>query len=280
MILKEKIIDELKHNNYQSDRELADKILGIGSKQQPVNSACRQLVVEGKIKRTLMPIKNFISSEKRQSSLSDESMQIISSAPKGQYLKEEFNAFWNSFLGTNRDYYSEFTLEKLAELKMAVANINNLITYESTIMAAQIICDILILNEKERKEIISSIESSSANSNGFDIEYSGRIPFVCEVKANIPAGGRDVFGAAQVEQLTKDITSLIDGKSKSHIKSSRIQDYYKFLCLYCKDEKTQKAMRKFVSNCEKKNKRKLEFWGGQEPLDKGIVYILFVVNKN
>lgn len=64
MTLKERIIEELKKEDYLSDRELTDKILGVGAPQQSINQACRQLTVKGIIKRTNPPIKNYISARK------------------------------------------------------------------------------------------------------------------------------------------------------------------------------------------------------------------------
>jgi len=42
MTLKERILAELK-NGPMSDRELADKLLGLGAPQQSINKMCRQL---------------------------------------------------------------------------------------------------------------------------------------------------------------------------------------------------------------------------------------------
>lgn len=59
--LKEKIIGELEKESHLSDRELTDRILGIGQPQQPVNIACRELEKKNIIRRTLRPIKNYLS---------------------------------------------------------------------------------------------------------------------------------------------------------------------------------------------------------------------------
>jgi hypothetical protein len=290
--LKEKITESLKANNYQSDRELADDILGIGSAQQSINIACRQLEVAGIIGRTERPIKNFIGeidpTQSKQYEMglvkrkqTNGSVQVkAESRKKIEYLKKEFNSFWNEFFETELDYYSEFTLNKLAQLKMAVANINNLITYQSTIMAAQLIGDILGLPQDDVDKLMVSVEETNANSNGYDIEYNGSIPFLCEVKANIPAGGRDVFGEAQKKQLRKDIEALINGKSKSSIKESDLDCYYKFLCLYCNNNRTVNAARQFVSLSNKEYGNRLEFWSGQEALDKEKIYVFYVVSED
>lgn len=58
MTLKEKILVELK-NGPMSDRELADKLLGVRAPQQSINQMCRQLSEKGFITRTAPPIKNI-----------------------------------------------------------------------------------------------------------------------------------------------------------------------------------------------------------------------------
>ena len=60
MTLKEKIIGELKKEEYLSDRELTDKIYGTKAPQQSINQACRQLTAKGIINRTAPPIKNYL----------------------------------------------------------------------------------------------------------------------------------------------------------------------------------------------------------------------------
>lgn len=60
MSLKEQILNELKKGPL-SDREQADKLLGISSPQQSINYTCRQLAGKGFITRTAPPIKNILA---------------------------------------------------------------------------------------------------------------------------------------------------------------------------------------------------------------------------
>ncbi len=276
MGIKEQILQALKVKNYQSDRELTDYILGVGAAQQGINAACRQLALAGKLKRTAPPIKNYVDSDFTSEQTGLPCTKPAVQVERGMYLKKEFNDFWNDFWKTDKDYYSDFSLEKLSQLKMAVTNINNLITYETTIMASSLICDILELSERDRLEIEKGIQSTSANSNGFDIEYHGEFPFICEVKANIPSGGKDVFGAQQINQLNKDVFSLLNGKSKSIIKPEALCNYYKFLCMYCNDVKTSNAIGRFVTSFNHKHSNSIEIWSGQDLLRKDKVYLFTV----
>ncbi len=276
MGIKEQILQALKVKNYQSDRELTDYILGVGAAQQGINAACRQLALAGKLNRTTPPIKNYVDCDCTLEQAALPCTKPTVQVERGMYLKKEFNDFWNDFWKTDKDYYSDFSLEKLSQLKMAVTNINNLITYETTIMASSLICDILELSERDRLEIEKGIQSTSANSNGFDIEYHGEFQFICEVKANIPSGGKDVFGAQQINQLKKDVFSLINGKSKSVIKPEALCNYYKFLCMYCNDVKTSNAIGRFVTSFNHKYSNSIEIWNGKDLLRKDKVYIFIV----
>ncbi|MFZ2414298.1 MAG: hypothetical protein WAW16_08790 [Candidatus Cryosericum sp.] len=60
MTLKEQILAELK-NGPMSDRELADKLLGLRAPPQSINQTCRQLSKKGIIMRTTKPIKNMLA---------------------------------------------------------------------------------------------------------------------------------------------------------------------------------------------------------------------------
>jgi len=44
-----------------SDRELADKLVGVRGPQQSINQECRYLAVKGLIIRTAPPIKNILA---------------------------------------------------------------------------------------------------------------------------------------------------------------------------------------------------------------------------
>lgn len=219
------------------------------------------------------PIKNYLF-DNTDTSIPTRKAENIPG--RGQYLKNEFNVFWNKFWQTDKDYYSLFTLEELAELKMAITNINNLITFESTVMACNLICDILNFDEAAKTKILNDIKSTSANTNGYDIEHRGETPFICEVKANIPSGGKAVFGAQQMNQLIKDVNYLLNGKTKSSIDPSALGGYYKFLCMYCNNQKTLSAIHHFAALVNSKNQGCIELWNGQSILQKNRIYLLLV----
>ncbi len=292
MTLKEQIISELNKENYLSDRELADRIYGTNAPQQTVNQACRQLVTSGRLKRTSPPIKNYIAAilkvNLERTSTVDPieipfqptnqivKVQANTAGAKPKYLRNEFNIFWNSFWKTSgRDYFSEMPLDRLVQLKMAVTNINNLITHEITMRAAQIIGGILEQNDVEIAHTLNAIESTSTNSNGYDIECIGNPSYICEVKANLPVYGT-TFGAAQRQQIVKDIWGLINGKTKSIIRSEQLGQYYKFLCMYQENENVIKAVNSLISGLENQVKQKVKLYQPKENITFDSVYIIFV----
>lgn len=57
-------------------------------------------------------------------------------------------------------------------LKAALSNINNIITYNTTIKAVNKISEILKTNDLEKDKIIKVVNSTKSNDNGYDIEFS------------------------------------------------------------------------------------------------------------
>lgn len=296
MSLKDQIINELKKENYLSDRELTDRIYGINALQQPVNHACRQLVTSGCIKRTLPPIKNYIKTVQITDLDKVPAVDLTkdffkaanriskalenSSVAKSEYLKNEFNGFWNSFWKTkDRDCFSEISLDRLVQLKMAVVNINNFITHEITIRSAKIIGKILKQSDVEINRTLRLIESTSTNSNSYDIECRDNPAYICEVKANLPVHGT-TFGTAQRQQIVKDILGLINGKTKSSITSEQMGQYYKFLCMYQEKENVIQAVNRLISGLEDQVKGKVKLYQPSENITLDNVYVIFIKLRN
>lgn len=199
---------------------------------------------------------------------------------KSVYLKDEFNNFWNSFWKTNRkDYFSEMPLSKLVQLKMAVANINNLITNEVTKQAVKIIRDILGQSSEEMARILQKVELMSVNSNGYDIEWSGTPAYICEVKANLPVNGT-AFGAAQRQQIEKDIYGLLNGKTKSTIQLNQLGQYYRFLCMYQEDDKVIQAVETLLVGLDAKTKQKVKLYQVGEKISLDTIYVIFAKLDN
>jgi hypothetical protein len=104
------------------------------------------------------------------------------------------------------------------------------------------------IGSKETEKIRRAILSKSASANGFDVEWSGEFTFVAEIKCNVPINDGDEYGAAQKRGIMEDLKKLRHGNDKSRKKgmdAKALKKYNKFLGVYCPNEKSREAMRKF-----------------------------------
>lgn len=166
---------------------------------------------------------------------------------KEEYLKDEFNNFWQGILGEKQDFFSKMSEQNFDVLKAALSNINNIITYNTTIKAVDRISEILKINDYGKEKIVEVVNSTKPNDNGYDIEFGYDKAFVCEVKCNKPINGGNRFGSAQKNGIIKDLEALIYGKSKSIIKPEDMVRFYKFMVIYEFDIKTIEAVEHFLS---------------------------------
>lgn len=169
-------------------------------------------------------------------------------------LAAAFNEFINRIAGTNgRDYYARLSNRDFVELKNVLSNINNIITLRITLAFADWLYGCGIVETRQYAMIRADIESTNANSNGYDVQFSGRVAtargIVAEVKCNIPVKP-DRFGAAQLANLEKDVEGLLHGKTKA--KGLNTENYLKFLVLLDDGERVRTATEHFVSTMRKK----------------------------
>ena len=75
-------------------------------------------------------------------------------------------------------------------------------------------------------KICGDVLSSKPSSNGYDIHCTAPIPFIAEVKCNVPINGGTKYGSAQKAGILKDIDALIQGKPKASLIN---QDSLKFM---------------------------------------------------
>jgi len=202
---------------------------------------------------------------------------MVDKYSKSNKLQTDFNTFWNKILGEDQDYFDMMSMEDLYALKAALSNVNNIITLDSTLKAVHRIADILQLKKEQVIEILHVVDSTKPNDNGFDIEYKDeKSRFICEVKCNRPINGGNRFGSAQKNGLTKDIESLLFGKSKSSIRKEEMDFYYKFMVIYEFDQKTKEATDHYLSLMKKEYMDKVRLFNGEIELSKDVVYILMV----
>lgn len=170
-------------------------------------------------------------------------------------LKDSFNAFWKRVLKKveNEDYFSELSIEDWIELKIALSDINNIITLKATMAFVDTLADYGLLSPSNADVLKEKIDDVSANANGYDVKCNiDNKKFVAEVKCNIPIKNGH-FGANQEKGIQDDIEGLISGKSKDKIPD--LDTYLKFLVVLSDENGSQKAaMEKII----KKKKDVLE----------------------
>lgn len=190
-----------------------------------------------------------------------------------KHLQSRLNKFVEyGFDLPERDYYSSLELDDFLKLKSILSDINNIFTLKVSLGFTRWLTGQFELSEESTKTIYSEILGTKPNANGFDLELREPIKVVAEVKCNIPINGGDVYGSAQRNGITKDIDSLVNGKTKSSINS---QDCFKFMVFLDRPE-IRKATAHFIKNM-KEHKELISVINkttGQLSIDK--IYVTFV----
>jgi hypothetical protein len=106
-------------------------------------------------------------------------------------------------------------LEKLLSLKSALSDINNEITMRLTLAFLNWATQVLSFDAASIEQVRANVLNTKPSSNGYDIHCKAPLPFVAEVKCNIPVNGGSKYGAAQKKGIMKDIDALLHGKSKA-----------------------------------------------------------------
>lgn len=186
-----------------------------------------------------------------------------------------FNEFFNHILSTRElNYYAMLSTADFIELKKVLSTVNNIITLRVTDL---FICKLEragLVTSGQLAEIRHKIDSTSANANGYDIEYtgSGGKGILAEIKCNIPVK-EDAFGAAQAAGIRKDIDRLFSGKPKSAIEDT--SEYYKFMVLFDCGGGLSKAMDRIISAYEGAVQT-ISLEGGADTLSTDKVYVVYL----
>lgn len=142
-------------------------------------------------------------------------------------LRGRINVFLKSaFLLPEDDYYGRLNPTNLLALKAALSDINNALTMQLTLGFLDLVARSLRIDAAAIAEIRASVMRTKPSTNGYDIFYMGPVPFVAEVKCNIPVNGGTRYGAAQRNGILKDISALLKGKSKG---PTVTQEFLKFM---------------------------------------------------
>lgn len=192
-----------------------------------------------------------------------------------QDFKNSFNQFWAKMFNLDIDYYDQLNFDDLVQLKIMVSKVNNLLTYELSLLVSDQISSIIKLSTTQKQALKNKIEITDLNANGFDIEYNHNPHFICEIKSTLPPGGKKRFGAAQDREIRKDIDGLLNGKEKSQLTYEDLESYYKFMCFYNYNSTSIQAVNNLIERLQKEN-YPIELWCGQRNLSFEKIYVLLV----
>lgn len=150
-------------------------------------------------------------------------------------LMKNFVSALNDVFGIKitKEEYEKISAEKFVSLKKALSNINNIVTLKVTNLFIDKLLEVDFINKVQEGAMKNIINSTSANANGYDVEYpdpkvasvDNAKKILAEVKCNIPYNKKS-FGSDQRDRIIEDINGLLKAKSKRNVNTS---DYYKFM---------------------------------------------------
>ena len=192
-------------------------------------------------------------------------------------LSKEFNAAILNILGDmgndmDNDFYKHLTFKTLINLKKVLSNINNLITFKTSVAFVDFLCEINKIESEIASNVIKEINKTNANTNGYDIVCkNGSFPFIAEVKCNIPCGKKgEKYGAAQIASIKTDLEGLRNGKKKTL--ELNLKEYFRFMVvLEC--EGIDKAIEGL--ECED-----VKIWNDKLEINKDNIYIVPINLEN
>ena len=136
------------------------------------------------------------------------------------------------------DFYSAMTQNDLIELKTVLADINNVLTFKTTISAANWLCKFFNIDANSKTKILETVDKTKPNTKGFDILITEPYQIIAEVKCISPVNNGGKFGAAQWNSILDDFHKLKNGKGVL-LDTSK---YYKFLFLLDLGDRTDQAI--------------------------------------
>ncbi len=188
-------------------------------------------------------------------------------------LRQKFNSFIQGLTGLNVDYYAKLSVEDFESLKATLSDINNIITFQTTINFIKWVKDRFQMSDDAYQEVVKQVKRSKPNDNGYDIQLDGSTKILAEVKCNKPINNGEKFGSAQKNGIAKDIEGLLEGKNKAKIS---VSDYYKFLVIYDLGEAVRNATSHFLQNLNKRFSNRVRILSSDQVLDKEHVFVVFI----
>jgi hypothetical protein len=190
-------------------------------------------------------------------------------------LKERFNRFIaDKITGTAEDYYSRLTVEDFEDIKTALKDIHNILTYKTTIRFIEWLSDRFPYVKENYQVYLDQVLSTKPSDNGYDFIITGDISIIAEIKCNKPINNGYKFGSQQKTGIIKDIKGLLEGKPK--VKSINPTEAYKFLAIYDFGDHTLFAAQHLIKNLPADLKDTVTIYEEGQPLILDKVYIVFI----
>lgn len=188
-------------------------------------------------------------------------------------LRQKFNSFIQGLTGVSMDYYEKLSIEEFESLKGTLKDINNIITYQTTLEFVKWVKERFQLSKDDYQKVVTQVRKSKPNDNGYDIQLDIGTKIIAEVKCNRPINNGEKFGSAQKNGIIKDIEGLLGGKSKAKL---NVKDYYKFLVLYDLGDVVKSATSHFLNNLDKRFNNRVRILKSGEAIDREHVFIVFI----
>lgn len=185
-------------------------------------------------------------------------------------LKRRVNQYLAGAFGLPLDdYYGRLSMSDLLGLKAALSDINNAVTMRLTLCFVDWIARVLELDASAISLARNAVLLAKPSSNGYDVCCGGAIPFIAEVKCNVPINGGMRYGSAQRSGILKDVDGLFLGKTKSAPVPAQSLKFMVFL-----DLPEVRAANRHLLN-DPGASRSLHFLAeGEVPTDPQVVYIV------
>lgn len=188
-------------------------------------------------------------------------------------LRRRINLFLVQAFGLpEEDYFSRLDITNLLALKMALSDINNALTMQLTLSFVDWISSVLRMDDVATSKLRETVLKSKPGSNGYDLHFDGPIPFIAEVKCNVPINGSQRYGSAQRAGIVKDINALLSGKSKAASVTSETLKFMVFLDI----PEVQSANRHFLTSIASPARPVRFIESDDQPSDPTVVYIVHI----
>lgn len=164
-------------------------------------------------------------------------------------LQARINSHLSRITGIKKDYYQSLSISDIFELKTVLADINNTLTYKTTMYAAEWLIDFFQLDKVDSEKLLDQIKITKPNSNGFDIYIiNENLKVIAEVKCINPINLGHKFGSAQKNSIISDFEKLNNGKIKRSGDTiiDNTNDFYKILFFLDNDNRVSTAIHNLV----------------------------------